>query len=213
MAESINHGIISGTAQTAYETAKGGAKGLVYTGVAGGLITAAVVLTAGISAVALGGFLLGGFSLATAGAAVAALGSTGLGLMVTAGTAVSSFVAGAIGSTAVLGPVGTIAGAVGGFFKGIGRVKSEKAAFENRESQLAQSLQNREALAAQNGFSLGVQAGQQSVMDELQRSREMQIRSQMAQAAGQKPVLGDFTAKMADKNMNAQAQGAQAAVG
>jgi len=153
----------------------------VKTGVKGFLASAAV-----------GALVVGGFALVA-----------GAGLGAVAGLAAL----GAFGGAAIGGPVATAIGSVAGFFKGIGRVKNEKAAFENRESTVRDSIVAREQAIAQQAFAMGAQAGQQSVMAELQKYQEMQLRSQMAQAQGQKPVMGHHTANVVEKR--AAGQGAQ----
>ncbi|MDX2113347.1 MAG: hypothetical protein SFW63_06415 [Alphaproteobacteria bacterium] len=175
MVKSVDHGVVSGTATVAYDTVKGGVKGL-------------------LAAAAIGAVLVGG------GAAILGAGLAGV---------IGFGVAGAAASALIGGPVATAVGAVAGLFGGYGRVKNEKAAFENRESTVRESLAAREQAIAQQAFAMGAQAGQQSVIAELQKHQEMMIRSQMAQAAGQKPVLGSHTANVVDKRAAQQAAGAQ----
>jgi hypothetical protein len=153
-----------------------------------------------------GGFL--GLVVAAAAGALVVGGAAlafGAGGWLLGGIALAGAAAGGV----VGGPIATAIGSAAGFLGGIGRVKNEKAAFENRESTVRDSIVAREQAVAQQAFAMGAQAGQQSVMAELQKYQEMQLRSQMAQAQGQKPVMGQHTATVADKRMNVPQQQAQ----
>ncbi len=194
MVKSVDHGVVSGTASVAYDAVKGGVKGVVAVGLIG-----AVIFGAGAAGIA---------ALAAAGASAVGIGVGVGGAALTAG--IIGAVVGGLGSAfSGGGVIGGAIGAVAGMFSGVGRVKSEKTAFENREANVRESIVAREQAIAQQAFVMGAQAGQQSVIAELQKHQEMQLRSQMAQAAGQKPVLGSHTANVVDKRAAQQAAGAQ----
>jgi hypothetical protein len=194
MVKSVDHGAVSSTATVAYDTVKGGVKGMAVVGLIGAVVFGAAA--AGVAALV-----------------AAAAGAIGIGV----GVGAAALVAGAIGAvvgglgSAVSGGglLGATVGAVAGLFGGVGRVKNEKAAFVNREGTIRESMQAREQAIAQQAFAMGAQAGQQSVVAELQKYQEMQIRSQMAQAAGQKPVVGGHTANIVEKRVQQQAAGTQ----
>ncbi|MCE2927553.1 MAG: hypothetical protein LW823_07935 [Rickettsiales bacterium] len=202
MVERVNHSAASSVATTGWETAKVGLAGWLAAGVIGALAVAAVAAVP----VAVVGLIGGALGAIGSGGALAGLGAA---FASTAGTLVMGGAAtvGAVGGLS--SPVGPIAGGLLGILKGTSRVNAEKAAFERRQEIMAGANMNRDQVVAQRAFAMGVQAGQQSVIQELQQYQETMIRSQMAQAQGQKPVVGQHTAAVTEKRMGAPAQQAQ----
>lgn len=194
MVKSVDHGAVSSTATVAYDTVKGGVKGMLAVGLVGAVIFGAIGA--------------GATALVAAGMGAVGLG-VGIGTAALVGGALSAFVGGIGSALSGGGIIGAVVGAAAGLFGGVGRVKNEKTAFQNREANVRDSMAAREQAIAQQAFAMGAQAGQQSVIAELQKHHEMMIRSQMAQAQGQKPVMGDQTAKIVEKRAAQQAAGVQ----
>lgn len=173
MVQRVDHGVLSATATTGWETAKGG------------LLGALAVTAAG----AIGGALIGAFLLPAVGAGI---GAAVLG--------VASFF--------VAGPIATVVGTGLGAYKGVHRVKDENAAYANRQHIIEGHAANQTNAVAQQAFAMGVQAGQKSVVEELQRARAHMIQEQMMQQAmANKAPVGTHTAKVCQDRAAAPAAG------
>ncbi|MFW0777440.1 MAG: hypothetical protein ACN2B6_06955 [Rickettsiales bacterium] len=187
MVQRINHSATSAVATAGMETVKGGLLGVIAVGVVGAL------LLGGGAALAVGavGAIAGG---ATIGSAL----TSGVGLAV---MGVSALVGGVAGVSSG-GMLGAIVGGVAGLFRGGSKVGAEKSAFEHRREIMTSAkgqIQNgADQAALQQAYTVGVQAGQQSVVQELQRVHAQMIEGQMAQEATKNPV-GPHTAKLAQQ--------------
>jgi len=202
MVQRVDHGILSATATTGWETAKGGLKGGFLTG----LVGAAIAVGALTAVVAIGGALIPGITAAgSVGALFGAGGglAAGIGIAATAVTAVAGFF--------TTGPIGTAVGTLLGVSKGVHRVKDENAAYAHRQDIIRGAVVNQHNQVAQQAYAMGVQHGQQSVVEELQRVHAAMIQDEMAkQAMINKSPVGEHTAKVC--NDRAQAAGKQMTV-
>jgi hypothetical protein len=199
MAQRVNHNTASAVATTGLETAKIGLLGWLAAGVVGAVAIAAIAAVP-VAAIGLIGGLIEGAALA---GVTGALTST-VGAIVVGGAAA----VGAIGGLA--SPVGPIAGGLIGLLRGGSRVKAENAAYDRRQEILQHGQQQTQNVVAQQAFAMGVQAGQQSVVEELQRVHAQMIQDEMGRRAKENPV-GPHTAKLAqERAVAAQAPKMQA---
>lgn len=178
MVERVDHGMLSATATTGWETAKGGLKAAFGVMLIGAAIGAGIgALATGVVGAAVGAVLLGG---------VAFFGA---------------------------GPIAAAVGTVLGFNKGLHRVKDENAAYAHRQQILQGHTVAQHNAVAQQAFAMGVQQGQQSVVQELQRVHaEMIQQEMMKQAIANKAPVGEHTTKVCVERTTSQAAGKQVAV-
>lgn len=175
MVDAVKHGVISSTATTGWETAKGGVVGALAVGIIGALVAATGVGIAVLGGAALIGAIAPGI---TAAGAVAAM---------TIPAAIASTVAGIAGGVSSLTGGGLIGGAVGavvGFINGRSRVAKERATYEEhaagrRQDALIQGNQIA-MVGMQQGYAMGYQQGQQRIVSEIQAMQEQMIREEMA---------------------------------
>jgi hypothetical protein len=161
MAQPVDHDVTSGVVTTTWETIKGGIGALALPPV------------------------LGAAAAGTAAAVVTALFiSTGIGAIV-AGGAIGVIAGGLLGTAASTAMAPWLAGIGGGIglLKGASRIRSESRAYDNLEAgRNAETMVTHMQYAAQQGYMAGVQAGQQSVVDQLQQVRYAAIADKMGPA-------------------------------
>lgn len=196
MAERVNHSAASAVATTGWETAKVGLAGWLAAGVIGAVAIAAVAAVPMLAVGAIGG-----------AAGWIGAGGAASGIAATFGSTIGAWVLGIAATIGGVGglssPVGPVVGGVAGLFKGVGRVRGESAAYERRQDILQHGAQQAQSAVAQQAFAMGVQAGQQSVVQELQRVHGQMIEAEMAkrqqQVVAAKEPVGKFTANCKTK--------------
>jgi hypothetical protein len=205
MANPVDHDGFTSVATAGVETGKGVIKAFS---------------TVVIGAALIGGLLIGGIGL-IAGAVGAASVATGfwasVGAAITGGVAQGA-VAGLWGAGigGLVGIGGAIAGwapitAIGaafGLHKGGSRIEKEIQAYQNKGHNKAQQIND----AAQAGYAMGVQHGQQQVVSQLQQMQYAAIQQQMEGAANSSSFADKFAKPAASKaDMVEQERAAQMA--
>ena len=168
------HDVISGTAETALDTAKGAAKGIFQWGVGGIILglSASALLGAGIA------MLFGGGVIASVVGVAAGIASTPVTVP---------------GATVLAAQVGALFGGVNGVSKGVERVSNESAAYkEAKTMEYAMGMQaqqaNVQAQALQN--LMVARAMQEQAMQE-QRAAAARPSAKVAAAKAQKGTMLD----------------------
>jgi hypothetical protein len=162
MAKPIDHSTTSAAATVGWGVVKGGLAG---------------ALVVGLGSALLGGLVIGGIASMLP---VIAGAATTIGIIGGIVTGISAF-----GSA---GTIGTVVGGILGALSGGSRIHKENSAFrekmENGASHQAVKQQNASLAGMQQGYMVGFQEGQQSVVSQLQRAQEEMLMAQAAPKAG-----------------------------
>lgn len=173
MARAVDHGIISATATTGWETVKTGVGGGFWGGVVGAIIGAFTVVSASIVTIVPAAII-------TVVGALAGLatGGIGLGILAAFGTvAAAGAVAGGISGATV----GSVGGGFLGVFKGASRVSREKAQYVATGGTRDFSDTAKLQYAAEVGRQQGVQEGA-AMAAELYNKRMAELSQKMGPA-------------------------------
>ena len=194
MVKAVRHDTSSAVVTTGWETVKGGFVGWLTTAVIGAVIVGGLAaLAVGTGGAILGGLgLIGGAAATATTAAVAPTALGGIAAALTSGFGLfsmgASALVGGVATASTYGTAGAVIGGALGLLKGGSRVSHESQTF--REKIAARShaagarLEHAHQLGAQQGYMMGMQDGQQMVVNKLREMQYAMIQEQMAQAQG-----------------------------